>query len=195
VEALWIVVVVSAFLLIIFLILAFKFPEDLTGLLRRLSAVEVTKEGLKMQLLAEAVYEKERRKPEESELRPLVRDLTRGGRILWVDDLPANNRAEIQALRGLGLTVDVATSNQEALSYVKTNRYDLILSDIGRAPPEAPSDGLKLPELLGAAGVTAPIAFYVGQATASTTQSGQPVFDAPTEVLSWVRNNLKGAHQ
>jgi CheY-like chemotaxis protein len=191
-EALWIAGVMFGFLLVIFLILAFRFPEDLKGVLGRMTSVEVTKDGLKIALLAAAVLEKETRTPDDSELRPFVRDIPSGRRVLWVDDIPANNRAEIQALRGLGLLVDVATTNAEALSYAKTNRYDLVLSDIRRPPPEATKAGLDLPETLRDAHVNLPTAFYVGKAAQSTTEAGEPVFDTPTAMLRWVRKQLGG---
>ena len=191
-EALLIALTVFAFLLIVFLVLAFRFPEDLKKLLGRVTSVEVTKGGLKIALVAAAIHEKEKRTPDEAEILPLVKNIPAGRRVLWVDDLPANNRAEIQALRGLGLTVDTATSNAEALAYAKSNMYDLVLSDIGRSAPEAATAGLALPEVLEKINVRVPIAFYVGEATNPTTPSGQPVFDTPTQLLAWIGDHLQG---
>jgi CheY-like chemotaxis protein len=192
VEALFIV---FGFLLIVFLVLAFRFPDDLKKLLGRMSSVEVTKDGLKIALIAEAVREKEKRRPDDDEIRPLVLNIPAGRRVLWVDDNPANNRVEIQALRGLGLTVDTATSNTEAQSYAQANAYDLVLSDIGRSAPEAPTAGLALPDALREVDVRAPFAFYVGNAAQPTTDAGQPVFDTPTQLFGWVREQLEGTHR
>ncbi len=189
-EAFYIALVVFGFLLIVFLVLAFRFPGDLQKLLGRTTSVEVTKDGLKIALIADAVLEKENRRPDDDELRALVSEVPAGRRILWVDDVPANNRAEIQALRGLGLAVDVATTNAEALSYAEANTYDLILSDIERSAPEPTNAGLALPAALRQAHVLAPVAFYVGNADHPTTQDGEPVFDTPTQLLAWVRDRL-----
>ena len=191
-EAFLIVLVVFIFLAIVFLVLAFRFPDDLATLLGRMSSVEVTTEGLKIALVAEAVVQKEHRKPKAAEIRPLVTQIPDGRLLLWVDDSPANNRAEIQALRALGLTVDVATTNKEAQSYVSRASYDLVLSDIGRGKPEAATAGLELPGVLREAHVDAPLAFYVGEATEHTTPTGEAVFDTPTALLGWVRDQLKG---
>jgi CheY-like chemotaxis protein len=191
VEALSVVGVVFAFLLIVFLVLAFRFPDDLQKLLGRMASVEVTKDGLKIALIAQAVQEKEKRQPNDDELRPLVSEIPPDRRVLWVDDVVSNNRAEIQALRGLGLVVDTATTNAEALSYAEANKYDLVLSDITRSAPESTKAGLALPKTLRAANVDSPpIAFYVATADNPSTESGEPVFDTPTELLRWVRDEL-----
>lgn len=189
-EALLIVAVIFAFLLCVFLVLAFRFPDDLQKLLGRMSSVEVTKDGLKIALIAEVVQEKEQRQPNNAELRPLVSDIPADRRVLWVDDSPANNRAEIQALRGLGLVVDTATTNAEALSYAEANRYDLVLSDIKRSAREPANAGLALPKSLRDANIDPPIAFYVGHAAKPSTESGEPVFDTPTRLLNWIREQL-----
>jgi CheY-like chemotaxis protein len=191
-EAFLIVVVIFVFLLVVFLVLAFAFPDDLRALLRRTSSVEVTRDGLKIALVAEVVEQKEGRHPSTSELERLASGIPAGRHILWVDDQPANNRAEIQALRSLGLRVDTATSNEEGLSYTKVNTYDLVLSDIGRLPPQPDTAGLDLPMALSEVGVRAPVAFYVGKVREPATQAGQPVFDTPTALLIWVREQLAG---
>lgn len=192
VEALLIVLVVFAFLLIVFFVLAFRFPEDLKMLLKRLKSVRISKDGLTLELVVEAIQEKEKRTPDPAEIRPLVKAIPTGRRVLWVDDCPANNRAEIQALRGLDLIVDTATTNAEALSYAKSNTYDLVVSDIGRSAAEPPNAGLELPAALRAAGVASPLAFYVGAATRPTTDTEEPVFDTPTELLGWISEELDG---
>lgn len=187
----WIVLIVFAFLLVVFLVLALGFPEELKKLLGRMTSVEVTKDGLKIALIADAVQEKENRRPDVAELRPFVTDIPAGRRVLWVDDCPANNRVEIQALRSLGLTVDTATTNAEALSYARANKYDLVLTDIKRSSPERENAGLELPATLREAHLSAPVAFYVGKADNSTTGHGDPVFDTPTQLLGWVRDHLR----
>lgn len=98
--------------------------------------MEVTRKGVVIRLVTEAVTEKESRRPDPTEVRDLIEDIPAGRRLLWVDDAPSNNSREIQALRALDFTVDTATTNAEALTYAG-NGYDLVLSDIGRGQPEA----------------------------------------------------------
>jgi len=193
VEALLIILVVFAFLLVVFFVLAFRFPEDLKLMLRRMTLVEVGKNGLKIGLVAEAVREREHRKPKKAELEPLVVNIPEGKLVLWVDDCPANNRAEIQALRSLGVAVDTATTNTEGLAYAKSRTYDVVISDIRRSAHESTNAGLELPEVLHQAHVDAPIVFYVGEAVGTTTADGDPVFDTPTQLLGWISEHLRGA--
>jgi CheY-like chemotaxis protein len=136
--------------------------------------------------VAQAVVDKEHRKPEEDELRSLVDGIPPGRRILWVDDEPAGNRREIQALRAMDTVVDTATSNAEAVSYAGQRTYDIVLSDIGREAPQPPRAGLELPGALHEACVRAPIAFYVTTPSGPRTDSGHPVFSKPSELLRWV---------
>lgn len=56
--------------------------------------------------------------------------------ILWLDDKPANNVAERRALTSLGLTVDTATSTDDALKMLSTGQYQVIISDINRDEPK-----------------------------------------------------------
>lgn len=53
-------------------------------------------------------------------------------KILWVDDNPDNNTNELRMFSQLKMTVEFAISTDEALEKLKTNRYDLILSDMAR---------------------------------------------------------------
>ncbi|WP_432812009.1 hypothetical protein [Pantanalinema sp. GBBB05] len=56
--------------------------------------------------------------------------------VLWVDDRPDNNIYERQALRALGINFVLALSTEEALEHIRTQRFDAIISDMGR-PPDA----------------------------------------------------------
>lgn len=191
-EAFWIVVAILVAFLIVFFVVALRFPSDFTLLLERLTSFEMTKDGVKVGLVAAAVEARGGERPRRRDVQTLVGDIPEGKRVLWVDDRPANNRAEIQALRALSFDVDLATTNAEAIAYATTNHYDVVLSDIGRALPEEPTAGLDLPAELQAVGVDAPLAFYVGQATSDTTAGGASVFDTPRNLLAWVDTTLKG---
>jgi len=52
--------------------------------------------------------------------------------VLWVDDHPNNNIYERQALEALGVSFVLATSTEEALEKLKQQRFDAIISDMGR---------------------------------------------------------------
>ena len=53
-------------------------------------------------------------------------------RVLWVDDRPANNEYERQVLRPHGLVFDNVVSTSEAIEQLMNERYDLVITDLGR---------------------------------------------------------------
>ena len=55
------------------------------------------------------------------------------GRILWVDDNPSNNLALMRQFENFGLSIDIAKNTNDATTLFKSNRYLLIISDMGRA--------------------------------------------------------------
>ncbi|MGH6916715.1 MAG: hypothetical protein ACREJ0_03325 [Geminicoccaceae bacterium] len=98
-------------------------------------------------------------------------DLLAGKRLLWVDDIPANNRNERRMLRGLGMVSDAAVSTEEALARLgrDESQFDLLISDMARdGDPQA---GMKL--VAGYAGLVEkqgrtpddrlPLIFYLGR--------------------------------
>jgi CheY-like chemotaxis protein len=66
------------------------------------------------------------------------RVIRRAGRstVLWVDDNPNNNINERQALETLGVNFVLSTSTDDALKKISGQRFDAIISDMGR-PPDA----------------------------------------------------------
>lgn len=54
------------------------------------------------------------------------------GRILWVDDYPTNNEQMIKAWRARGVSFDLAIDNAQALEYLDHERYQLVITDMGR---------------------------------------------------------------
>lgn len=54
--------------------------------------------------------------------------------ILWVDDRPNDNAYERMALEALGIRFVLSTSTDDAIERLHTERYDLIISDMGRPP-------------------------------------------------------------
>lgn len=87
--------------------------------------------------------------PEKDRKRALDRarenlDLLAGRRILWVDDVPANNRNERRMFRGLGVTSEAVVSTEHAIARLELDesQFDVVLSDMLRdGDPEA---GLQL---------------------------------------------------
>lgn len=54
--------------------------------------------------------------------------------VLWVDDRPDNNIAERKSMAAYNIDFDLATSTDDALAKLRNQRYDAIISDMGRPP-------------------------------------------------------------
>ena len=54
--------------------------------------------------------------------------------VLWVDDCPNNNLYERMALEALGISFVISMSTDDAVARLRSGRYDLIISDMGRPP-------------------------------------------------------------
>jgi CheY-like chemotaxis protein len=80
--------------------------------------------------------------------------------ILWVDDRPDNNVYERQSLEAIGVSFVLALSTEEALQKIKRQRFDAIISDMGR-PPDARA-GYTLLDALRESGNTTPFVIYSG---------------------------------
>lgn len=52
--------------------------------------------------------------------------------VLWVDDEPANNVVEREALRALGVRVATSRSTDDAIAKLDADGYDLLITDMGR---------------------------------------------------------------
>lgn len=61
---------------------------------------------------------------------------THNANVLWVDDRPNNNIFERQSLEAVGISFTLATTTEEALDKIAQQRFDVIISDMGR-PPDA----------------------------------------------------------
>jgi CheY-like chemotaxis protein len=176
------VIVIAVALLIAFFGLLRLQPAAMAEALSRIKVVKVGR-ILGIEFYERAIIDREGRKPDRRELQEAA-DKIKAGRILWVDDAPENNLLEIQALRMLGVAIDIATTNEEAGRYLKSVRYDLVLSDIDRVSPTENGDvGLAMPQVIRAAGRQVELAYYIGTKTDDAVPSGQPVFDTPTELL------------
>lgn len=91
---------------------------------------------------------------------PRVIRRTAGSTVLWVDDRPKNNVYERQALEALGVSFVLARSTDEALERIGRQRFDAIISDMGRPPDQ--QAGYTLLDQLRAAGNNTPFVIYAG---------------------------------
>jgi CheY-like chemotaxis protein len=113
--------------------------------------------------------------------------------ILWVDDRPANNILERQSLRSYGFEFDLAQSTQEALDALRSRRFDLIISDMGR-PPDARA-GYTLLDAVRGKGDNTPYIIYAGsrspEHTAEAIRRGaQGTTNRPSELVSMVMDAI-----
>ncbi|GAB3214083.1 hypothetical protein GCM10027294_51410 [Marinactinospora endophytica] len=84
--------------------------------------------------------------------------LLKGGRILWVDDVPGNNRYLVRLFEELGMRVDQVTSTSQALEKADRNSYDMVISDIARDGDERA--GIDMVELFRKNQVRLPVIFH-----------------------------------
>jgi len=83
-----------------------------------------------------------------------------GSHVLWVDDRPDNNRYERQALEALGVRFTLSISTEDALERLHRQKFDLIISDMGRPPDQ--HAGYTLLDTLRGAGDRTPFVIYAG---------------------------------
>ncbi|MCP3787037.1 response regulator [Micromonospora sp. A3M-1-15] len=81
-----------------------------------------------------------------------------GGRILWVDDEPADNASLVDLFRQARLTVRTVRSTDAALAELNDGQFDLVITDMAR--PGAPQAGFDLADLMPARGKKPLIILY-----------------------------------
>ncbi|HEX7837006.1 MAG TPA: response regulator [Kofleriaceae bacterium] len=79
-------------------------------------------------------------------------------RVLWVDDRPENNIYERQSMEALGVSFAIAKSTEEALEKLRSQEFDLVISDMGRPPDK--TAGYTLLDSLRRSGNTIPFIIY-----------------------------------
>jgi CheY-like chemotaxis protein len=116
------------------------------------------------------------------------------GKVLWVDDRPANNRYLARAFEALGIRVVNALSTDEAIKALSLGKFDVIISDMGR-PPDATA-GYTLLREIQKLGIFAPTIIYAGSnseehrrmakaaGAIESTNDPQRVFDLVTRIIS-----------
>jgi CheY-like chemotaxis protein len=93
------------------------------------------------------------------EVAGFVRRLGRSPRLLWVDDMPSNNRLERSAMENMGMIVELSTSTKDAQARLRRRHgYDLVISDMAR--PEDPRAGYDLLRWMRDRGDDAPFVVY-----------------------------------
>jgi CheY-like chemotaxis protein len=215
-EAAIFIVGVLVLILVAMTLLAVRDPAGFTAFMTSITDFEFSLKGITLRravVLGERAEKKavEREKVEREKVGPsrlrresvgpprsrrdierVLRDIPSPRSILWVDDHPAKNADEIGALRGVGLKIDQVTTNDAAKRALAARTYDLVISDIGRDPPQDLSAGLLMPEVVKVSSAPhTPILFYVGSIEAGTTPEGYPVTDRPSELFEIVKNLLK----
>jgi CheY-like chemotaxis protein len=53
-------------------------------------------------------------------------------KILWVDDFPSNNKSIMDIYKNIGVQFDIAIDNESAYDLLKRNKYNLVITDMGR---------------------------------------------------------------
>jgi CheY-like chemotaxis protein len=118
-----------------------------------------------------------------------------GARVLWVDDAPAGNASERAALTAAGVTVETATSTDEAQDRLRRTMYHLVISDMRRG--DDATAGLKLLEIVRTHNDWQPVVFYVGSVrpndpvpvgASAITERPTRLIDAVIDALERVRS-------
>ena len=119
-----------------------------------------------------------------------------GARVLWVDDRPENNVYEQRSLEALGIHFDIATSTEDALILLSENKYDAVISDMGR-PPDMRA-GYTLLQELRKRKISTPFIIYAGskrpQHVAEAREKGAiGTTNNPQELFEMVVDALKNS--
>ena len=109
-------------------------------------------------------------------------------RVLWVDDAPEGNLAEMELLRRLCVQVDLAKTTELARERLEGAVYDIVLSDMRRGTEgEA---GLQLVPFVEGAPLKPALIFYVGSPRA-TPSGAFGLTTVPHELFQLVLNAME----
>lgn len=86
-------------------------------------------------------------------------------RILWADDYPSNNAFLLEQFKTDGIDVVLALTTQEAINAFQNDRFDLIITDLGRREDgvSQPYAGLALIKEIRKLAREIPVLVYAGQ--------------------------------
>ncbi len=118
-----------------------------------------------------------------------------GARVLWVDDRPEKNTNERRALEALGVRFVISKSTDDALSKLREENFDAVISDMGR-PPDSQA-GYTLLGKLRDLGDTTPYIIYAGSRDAehvaeSRKRGALGCTNRPDELFEYVLSALSG---
>lgn len=128
-------------------------PEDKAAALRNLVQAEKRKKGKTKAPVREV-------SAEMADVEQSISDLSNKIQksVLWVDDNPDQNVYEVQALQSLGMRVVQVVSNKDAYAALQRDKFDLVITDIGRGPLK--ENGLDLVDSLAKSNPTLPAIVY-----------------------------------
>jgi hypothetical protein len=94
-----------------------------------------------------------------------------GVELLWVDDIPSNNRYEAGHLKAQGAAIQTELETNGALATVHKTRFDVIISDMTRGADGRA--GFTLLDRLRSLGVTTPVIIYAGRFATTGREAAQ----------------------
>lgn len=90
--------------------------------------------------------------------------LLRGTRVLWVDDQPKNNEAELKLLKSLDVEVQQVGTSSDAIAFLDIRHYLLVITDFNREG--SPTTGIDFAKQVAARSAAPPVIGYVGTSQA-----------------------------
>jgi CheY-like chemotaxis protein len=117
-----------------------------------------------------------------------VEKVLRGARVLWVDDRPENNAWEREMFRVMGVVITTVESTRSALSCLKQESFDLVISDIHRDN----EDGIDGAKQIRDAVPLLPIVFYIQNLTSShIPEPASGITNEPNELIHLVLDRME----
>ena len=126
----------------------------------------------------------------------LVESIPQAHKILWVDDNPKNNSYFLQILSEAGIGVDLAFSTEEGLRKIRSRKYRVVISDMGRQENGKynPVAGLDLLKQIRARDKGIPFVLYCSRRKADEFKGeaeqlgATAVLSSPTAMMGVLRN-------
>jgi len=133
---------------------------------------------------------------------PKVFEKKHSERILWVDDVPANNAIQIDFLRTNGFEVWLARSTAEGMSQFESgSKIDLVITDLGRWENSkyVPNAGIILTHQIRSKDKTIPIIIFTSPNAAekcaddAKTARASAITSSPVDLYLFIQKFLKKA--
>jgi len=121
-----------------------------------------------------------------------------GGRVLWVDDVPSSITYEREAFELAGVSTVWIGDTEGALGLLEGNKFDVIISDMGR--PESERAGYELLESVRRRGDSVPFVIYSSSRTPEHIEEAISLgcllsTNDPVELFEVVMEEILKAHQ